>query len=550
MKSSPYLIILLMLVLSPVLSAPPAETPYNPKPEAGDLVLPMPEGAELVLRPVAIPGKGFWGAQQRIVQFGDSSGGAFEGVQRTMVNGSFPDPEADQWLIWLAKYELTKGQYVAVMGSDALAAVSGDPADSGYARLEGRELKQASMMPLTWVSHQAIEDFLRAYNRWLFDPAHPQRRTGLPTVDGVPGFIRLATEEEWEYAARGGLPAIADGSFDNRLPFSKRQLNKYAWHLGNAKNRLRPIGLRQANALGIHELYGNAHEMTAGLFRAEIMQGKPGGVPVRGASVSTPAKEVRSSYRTELDAYAWDSEKQQMSLRRAFNIGARLALGSNVVVGGEARTMLENSYQAYRKTLRPGTPVGQSLDNLVSQASNQLATVDGVLERMLKLYPDAQDQVDAIKAYMDSARERLDQAQRESARSLLQDAARNGTNLSVLISKRSRLEGALKSAEKLLEMSTRYQQQVEKVRQSLDENLSAAAEQYDAYLKKCADLGNHQATYREYAFKTMAEGKITTREKRVLEFLAQHVNHYNETREVKTEEWRAAFDTVFSQFNE
>lgn len=137
MKSSPYLIILLMLVLSPVLSAPPAETPYNPKPEAGDLVLPMPEGAELVLRPVAIPGKGFWGAQQRIVQFGDSSGGAFEGVQRTMVNGSFPDPEADQWLIWLAKYELTKGQYVAVMGSDALAAVSGDPADSGYARLEG-----------------------------------------------------------------------------------------------------------------------------------------------------------------------------------------------------------------------------------------------------------------------------------------------------------------------------------------------------------------------------------------------------------------------------
>jgi formylglycine-generating enzyme required for sulfatase activity len=534
----------------PALSAPPPKSLYNPRPEAGDLVLPMPADAELVLRPAVVPGKGFWGAQERVVQLGDSSGGAFEGVQRTMVNGSFPDPQADQWLIWLAKYELTKGQYVAVMGADALAAASGNPADRDYATLEGRELEQASVMPLTWVSHQAVEDFLRAYNRWLFDPAHPQRRAALPTVDGVPGFLRLATEEEWEYVARGGLPAIDDGSFDKRLPFSKRQLNKYAWHLGNAKNRLRPIGLRQANGLGIHDLFGNAHEMTAGLFRPEIRQGKPGGVPVRGASVSSPLKDLRSSYRTELDAYAWDGEKQQMSQRRAFNIGARLALGSNVVVSSEARSRLEQAYHEYRKNLRPVTPVGRSLDNLVSQASSQLATVDGVLERMLQRYPDAQDQVAAIQAYVDGARERLDQAQRESARSLLQDASRNGTNLSVLISKRPRLEGALKSAEKLLEMSTRYQQQVEKVRHSLDENLAAATEQYAAYLKKVAELGDHQAAYREYAFKTMAGEKITTRETRVLEFLAQHVGHYNETREVKTEEWRTAFDTVFSQFDE
>jgi len=537
-----------LLVTLQVWGAVPPKSIYNPSPADGDLVLPMPNGAEMVLRPVEVPGKGFWGARERFVQMGDASGGAFEGIQRSMVAGSFQDAQNERWIIWIGKYELTKGQFVAVMGSDALAAASGNSADQKFDDLQGRKLKQAQAMPLAWIDYQVIEDFIRAYNRWLFDPAHPERQAGLPAVDGVPGFFRLATEDEWEYSARDGLEAIKDGSFNDRVPFAARKLNEYAWHLGNAKNKPRPVGMRKPNRLGIHDLYGNVHEMTAGIFRPEVWQGKPGGVPVRGASVSSPAGKVRSSYRTEFDAYAWDAENKQMVLRRSFNIGARLAFGSNVVVSSATRSALEKEYAEYRKTLRRETPVGRTLDNLVSQASSQLDTVDTVLQQLLDRYPDAQGQVQSIQSYVDTARGQLDQAQRESARSLLQDASRNGTNLSVLVSKRATLETAKKTAEKLLAMSTRYQAQVDAVQKSLDENRAAAEEQYKAYLEKVALIGDYQNEFRTHAFKMLQKKTLSSREARVLELLDLHVQKYNENRMVDKAVWLEEFNKIFSEF--
>ncbi len=550
MKSRLLWFLYLLLMALNTWSAIPAKSIYNPSPGEGDLVLPMPNRAELVLRPIEVPGKGFWGDRERVVQLGDATGGAFEGVQQSMVAGSFEEPTQQRWVIWLAKYELTKGQFVAVMGADALAAASGNPADMKYAELTGRNLKQAQAMPLSWIDYQAVDDFLRAYNQWLFDPEHPERRTELPTIDGVPGFIRLAAEDEWEYAARGGMAALKDGTFNDRLPFSPRQLNEYAWHLGNAKNKPRPIGMRKPNQLGLHDLYGNVHEMTAGLFRPEIWQGKPGGVPVRGASVSSPVSDVRSSYRTEFDAYAWNAETKEMGLRRTFNIGTRLALGSNVVVSSAMRNRLETEYAEYRKELRRETPVGRTLDNLVSQASSQLDTVDSVLKRLLDRYPDAQDQVASIQSYVDTARGQLVQAQRDNARSLLQDASRNGTNLSVLISKRVTLDRAMETANRLLSKSTRYQAQVDAVQKSLDENSSAANEQYKAYLEKVLLIGEYQQEFREHAFKVMREKKLSSRESRVLELAEQHVQHYSENRAEDKPGWLLQFNNIFKAFTE
>jgi hypothetical protein len=528
--------------------AKPPVTPDNPKPAQGDILIPMPDGAQMVFRQVRVPGSGFWGDQDRIIQVGDAGGGIFEGLQRTQVSGSFPADTGDGWDIVVAKYELTVGQFVAVMGMDTLLAVSGDPAHQGLSKLKGRALRDALMRPLAFVSHQDVVTFMRRYNQWLFDPAHPERTEALPRLDGVPGFVRLPTEEEWEYVARGGIVARAAGSFDDRLPFPAAEANEYAWHLGNARHKLRPIGLRRADALGFHDLFGNAQEMTSGLFRPEIWQGKPGGVAVRGGSVSTPAGDLRSSLRTELDAYAWNADKARMEERRSFNTGARLAIGSNVVVSSAQRNRIEQEYEVYKTDLRRATPVGRTLDNLVAQASTRLGSVDPILARLMQDNAALREPLAAVQATMDKAREQLELAQRESARSLAQDAARNGVNLSVYLSRLERLAATLSTAQELATISTRYQEQVDVVEKSMRELEAAAAEQMQGYRDKIAALGEYAPGHIDYAFTALGAKGPSTRELAVMELVKTHVEDFSDKRRADLNAWKDAFREKFEGF--
>jgi hypothetical protein len=404
------------------------------------------------------------------------------------------------------------------------------------------------MQPLTFVSHQDLLEFIRRYNQWLFDPEHPERLAALPRIDGAPGFLRLPVEDEWEYCARGGLNAIRAGTFNDKLPFSAAEINEYAWHLGNAKHRLRPIGLRKAGAHGLHDLFGNAQEMTSGLFRPEIWQGKPGGVAVRGGSASTPPGELRSSLRAELDAYAWNAEKNCVEERKSFNTGARLAIGANVVVNSAQRTRIEEEYQAYKDELRRTMPVGRTLDNLVAQASVQLGSVDPILDQLIKKDESLRGPLAAVQATLDTARERLELAQRESARSLAQDAARNGVNLSVYLSRLQRLNRTLALAKELAGVSTRYQEQVDAVEKSIGELETALTEQLQGYKDKIATLGEYEAPYREYAFAQMEKREMTGRERLVLELVQLHATAFADHRRADGDLWLEEFRDRFKDF--
>lgn len=542
---------LLMGLSSPAsLAQTGGATPWNPKPAEGDLVLPMPEGAEMVFRRVTVPGKGFWGDRERIIQIGDAAGGIFEGLQRTQISGSFPVANGEGWEIVLAKYELTRGQYVAVMGMEALLAASGDPEDQKLPTLQGRALRDALMKPLAFVSHQDVQAFIRRYNQWLFDPAHPERLAALPTLDGVPGFIRLPTEEEWEYTARGGLPALQAGTFDDRLPFPASALNEHAWHLGNARHQLRPVGLRSASALGLHDLFGNVQEMTSGLFRPEIWQGKPGGVAVRGGTVSTPATDVRSALRAELDVYAWNADQKRVEERRSFNTGARMAIGANVVVSSAQRTRIEQEYEAYRADLRRSTPVGRTLDNLVAQASVQIGSIDPILARLMDENAALREPLAAVQATVDKAREQLELAQRENARGLAQDAARNGVNLSVYLSRLQRLAATLTTAQELAAISTRYEEQVAAVERSMSELQTAAQEQLQGYRDKVGKLGEYDPAHVDYAFGALEGAGPTPREQAVMTLLRRHVADFSEHRRADLDAWREEFRVLFESFSD
>ncbi|MBB3192400.1 SUMF1/EgtB/PvdO family nonheme iron enzyme [Halomonas cerina] len=545
----PLILLLLLVVVPASWGASPAERLFDPQPAEDDIVLPMPDNAMMVFRKVPVPGRGFWGDPSRVIQLGDATGGVFEGLQRQQIAGSFVNDEG-QWYLMIGKYELTVAQFAAVMNLQGLMDASADPEITTLPELNPRERLEWLARPLTYVSHADIQRFVERYNHWLFDPEHPERRENLPRIEGVPGFLRLPTEDEWAFAARGGIPALEAGTFNDRLPFDATRLSEHAWHLGNARHALRPVGLRVGNHLRLYDMLGNAQEMTASRFRPEFGQGKPGGVSVRGGSVSTPEAEMRSALRAEFDEYAWDPDSGQMRQRRSFNTGARLAIGSNVILGSEQQARIEREYEAYRETVRQATPVGRSLDNLVAQASGQLDDMDALLDALIADNPGLSDPLSTLKAQSEQARLQLTQAEKARARSLVQDATRNGANLSVLVSKLPALESARDNALKLVEHSTRYESRLLEVEALIDAQKRSIDEQLSAYEDKLAELGDTHPDHVADAFETLAARRMTAREGAVLELLDLHVQRYHELRRSEPDKWLEEYSTRFVGFED
>jgi formylglycine-generating enzyme required for sulfatase activity len=118
---------------------------------------------------------------------------------------------------YIGKYEVTQAQWRAVTGANP-------------SRFTGDSL------PVERVSWDDVQEFLRVLNA----------RSGQR--------YRLPTEAEWEHAARGGRPGRGykySGS-DN--------VNDVAWHDANSGGTTRPVGKKQPNELGLHDMSGNVKE--------------------------------------------------------------------------------------------------------------------------------------------------------------------------------------------------------------------------------------------------------------------------------------------------
>ncbi len=138
---------------------------------------------------------------------------------------------------YMGKYEITQQQWISIME-------------------ENPSSQKCDNCPVTNVAVNDILLYIEKLNE----------KTG--------GNFYLPTEAEWEFAARGATTGQSAGTFNDQWAGTNNegQLAAYAWYYSNSSAKLKAVGIKAPNELGLYDMTGNISELCNSYFDGSYVE--------------------------------------------------------------------------------------------------------------------------------------------------------------------------------------------------------------------------------------------------------------------------------------
>lgn len=350
------------------------EEATNPQSADDDILLPMPCGAAMAFKAVGVQADGFLWDMQTLFGCDNCDRQEHDYYERrysATISGPFAQkdlpiewhkklskPEVgDYYYFLIGKYEVTNFQWKAVM--------------DGWCPGPDSPLGPDDALPRTEISWFDAMNFARAYTEWIL-AHHPE---SLPRFAGDGknvGYLRLPTESEWEYAARGGHK-VPRSEIREQEFFTIPEGSGYKHYAvfrpeGAARIEEKPmsVGSRKPNPLGVYDMAGNVAEMVLDTFHFSLggrLHGSAGGYVRKGGSYLSGLSEIMPGRREEVAFF----QAQGPTVSR--DMGMRMALSGINTPGGDRPALLEKEWRS----------AGEGTNLLLDQGKNPLEELDRLI---------------------------------------------------------------------------------------------------------------------------------------------------------------------------
>ncbi len=492
---------------------------------ATSLVLPMPNGLTMEFVPVCVnPNSGLYNWKK--IKLGDPSGGFKEYPTTMALGGSFPIEKNGQklWCYYMGKYELSQKQYTSFM------------------TLKEPMSQTQKVYPVTDISWFDALEFGNQYNQWLFANAKDE----IPKFDTSYGFVRLPTEAEWEFAARGGSAVSAD-VFDQKTPYQANKLQKYEWFGGATSShyKLKPIGVLKPNPLGLHDMLGNVDEITMSLFSVEYYQGRTGGFVSKGNNYMTSKNKLRSSYRTEQPFYREDKEGLFKPQSKK-TLGFRLVISALVFPSLKIRKNMSDEWEGYRAKLGASMPAALSTSTTSAKTAAGGKDAFSYLDRLKKRLEEKglmDSEIENSLGHIDSSIRNMAiirlEAEENSVRLMIKDANEKMRHFRTWYKKMTNLDSLINLAEtyknmhRFEELKTRKKERLESMTGALS-SYSESIREINTFSPEAVKKG-----FRDYSDFILRRND--TDQDQILNRVRKHVNEYKKNKRVNIKQWEKDF---------